>query len=206
MSNSISPERRSGEETRSQILSIALKFFIEKGYERTSTRDIAEALGMTKSSLYYHFRNKEDILISLIQLRHTQLEELQEWLENQPLVPDLLERTAHRWIECTTPERLQVMILSQANQPIMLRLHETGQDIRTGFQAIIDRFVDNNSSAEARLLVRMTLDTISSALSASRGTDIDFYEVLSVARQTASALAKLAVRAKSSDHRQNLTD
>ncbi|NQX67598.1 TetR/AcrR family transcriptional regulator [Paenibacillus alba] len=203
MSNSISSERRSGEETRSQILSIALKFFIEKGYESTSIRDIAEALGMTKSSLYYHFRSKEEILINLIQLRYAQLEELLEWLDNQPTAPDLLERTAHRWIDCTTIERLQVMILAHTNQPVILRLRETGQDIRSGFQEIINRFVDNNSSAEARLLVRMTLDTISAALSASRGMDIDFKEILIVARQTASVLSNLAVRAISADHRQS---
>ena len=51
--------------TRERILDVALDLFIEKGYDGTSLREIAERLGFTKAALYYHFASKEDILMAL---------------------------------------------------------------------------------------------------------------------------------------------
>jgi AcrR family transcriptional regulator len=44
---------------------VALDLFNEHGYDKTSLREIAEALGFTKAALYYHFERKEDILVAL---------------------------------------------------------------------------------------------------------------------------------------------
>jgi AcrR family transcriptional regulator len=51
--------------TRERILDIALELFNEQGYEKTSLREIAQRLGVTKAALYYHFERKEDILLEL---------------------------------------------------------------------------------------------------------------------------------------------
>jgi AcrR family transcriptional regulator len=58
--------------TRERILDIALDLFSERGYDKTSLRDIAERLGTTKAALYYHFARKEDILLEL----HLRLHEI----------------------------------------------------------------------------------------------------------------------------------
>jgi AcrR family transcriptional regulator len=51
--------------TRERILDIALELFNEQGYDKTSLRQIADRLGVTKAALYYHFERKEDILLEL---------------------------------------------------------------------------------------------------------------------------------------------
>ena len=51
--------------TRERILDVALELFNEQGYDKTSLRQIAERLGVTKAALYYHFERKEDILLEL---------------------------------------------------------------------------------------------------------------------------------------------
>ena len=58
--------------TRDRILDVALELFNEHGYDKTSLREIAEQLGVTKAALYYHFEKKEDILLEL----HLRLHEL----------------------------------------------------------------------------------------------------------------------------------
>lgn len=58
------PPRR---DTRREILEVASELFTERGYEATSLRVIAERLGITKAALYYHFRNKDDILRALFE-------------------------------------------------------------------------------------------------------------------------------------------
>jgi AcrR family transcriptional regulator len=51
---------------REQILDAAAQMFSERGYKATSTREIAEAVGVKQSSLYYHFGNKQEILATLL--------------------------------------------------------------------------------------------------------------------------------------------
>ncbi|MFF5422204.1 TetR/AcrR family transcriptional regulator [Streptomyces misionensis] len=48
--------------TRQRIQDVALELFAEQGYEKTSLREIAEHLDVTKAALYYHFKTKEDIM------------------------------------------------------------------------------------------------------------------------------------------------
>lgn len=50
---------------REQILEVAAQLFYEHGYRATTVDDIADALSVTKPFIYYHFRNKEDILKQL---------------------------------------------------------------------------------------------------------------------------------------------
>ncbi len=52
--------------TKTRILEVSLTLFSTKGYKSTTVRDIAKELGMTQSSLYNHFRNKDAILETLI--------------------------------------------------------------------------------------------------------------------------------------------
>jgi len=49
-----------------RILQAAIKAFDKYGLRKTTMRDIAESAGMSKSSLYYYFRDKKKILSSVI--------------------------------------------------------------------------------------------------------------------------------------------
>ena len=53
--------------SKQRILDESLKLFSIHGYEATSIGQIADAVGMRKSSLYSHFKSKQDILDTLIQ-------------------------------------------------------------------------------------------------------------------------------------------
>ncbi len=47
---------------RAELLRAAAKLFVEKGFDATTTRDIAEAVGMRSGSPFYHFRSKQELL------------------------------------------------------------------------------------------------------------------------------------------------
>jgi AcrR family transcriptional regulator len=55
--------------TREQILDASLRLFSEKGFARTSVRDIAQAAGITDAAIYYHFASKRDLFEALIEER-----------------------------------------------------------------------------------------------------------------------------------------
>jgi TetR/AcrR family transcriptional regulator, cholesterol catabolism regulator len=50
-----------------EILTAAARIFREKGYHGTSVRDIAEAVGLLKGSLYHYIRSKEQLLAKLFE-------------------------------------------------------------------------------------------------------------------------------------------
>ncbi|MFF7101585.1 TetR/AcrR family transcriptional regulator [Streptomyces nigra] len=76
-------QRRRGN-TRQRIQDVALELFAEQGYEKTSLREIAERLDVTKAALYYHFKTKEEIIVSLFEDLTKPIEELIEWGRQQP--------------------------------------------------------------------------------------------------------------------------
>jgi AcrR family transcriptional regulator len=51
---------------REEILDAAAELFTTQGYATTSTRAIADAVGIRQSSLYHHFATKDDILEDLL--------------------------------------------------------------------------------------------------------------------------------------------
>ncbi|TWF86078.1 TetR family transcriptional regulator [Streptomyces capillispiralis] len=76
-------QRRRGN-TRQRIQDVALELFAEQGYEKTSLREIAERLEVTKAALYYHFKTKEEILVGIFEDLSRPMEELIAWGSEQP--------------------------------------------------------------------------------------------------------------------------
>lgn len=57
-------ELGSAEDTRRAIFQHAMRLINERGYDAVSMSDIAQAAGLTKATLYYHFPSKADLLTS----------------------------------------------------------------------------------------------------------------------------------------------
>jgi AcrR family transcriptional regulator len=55
-----------GQDVAEQILDQAALLYYERGYDATSIRDLAEATGISSSTLYHHFRNKQEILYAVV--------------------------------------------------------------------------------------------------------------------------------------------
>ena len=61
---------RSSEATRTRILDAAYALFRRRGYTRVSMDEIAAATAVTKRTLYYHFRSKDDLLSAVLEAQH----------------------------------------------------------------------------------------------------------------------------------------
>ena len=59
------PKKNASEEEK--IANLAIGLFAEKGYAATSIRDIANSLKMSSSLLYYYFKNKEELLFTILE-------------------------------------------------------------------------------------------------------------------------------------------
>ncbi|MFD8431309.1 TetR/AcrR family transcriptional regulator [Streptomyces coelicoflavus] len=83
--------------TRDRIQQTALKLFAEQGYDRTSLREIADDLQMTKAALYYHFKAKEDILAAVAEEQLKPIEDAIAWAQAQPSSLDARREALRRY-------------------------------------------------------------------------------------------------------------
>ena len=58
---------RAQSDTKAEIQAVALELFARQGFDKTSLREIAERLNITKAALYYHFPSKDALLAELAQ-------------------------------------------------------------------------------------------------------------------------------------------
>ncbi|AJF65800.1 TetR/AcrR family transcriptional regulator [Streptomyces vietnamensis] len=105
--------------TRQRIQDVALELFAEQGYEKTSLREIAERLDVTKAALYYHFKTKEDIIIGIFQDLTRPLDDLIEWAGEQPRTLEVKQEILRRY---------QKALLAAA--PLFRFMHENQATVR----------------------------------------------------------------------------
>ena len=59
---------------RAKILLTATRLFIQHGYHGLAMRQIAEALGVSKPALYYHFKDKEELFLAILTMYLDEME------------------------------------------------------------------------------------------------------------------------------------
>ncbi len=60
------PRKEHGDDTRLTIIEVTTRLFAERGYAGTSLDQVAKAADTSKSSIFWHFDNKEDLLCSVV--------------------------------------------------------------------------------------------------------------------------------------------
>ncbi|MEU1528452.1 TetR/AcrR family transcriptional regulator [Streptomyces fagopyri] len=123
-------------DTRQRIQDVALELFSEHGYEKTSLREIAEHLDVTKAALYYHFKTKEDILKSLFQDLSKPMDELIEWGRHQPRTLATKQEILHRYSNALA-DAAPLFRFMQENQAAVRELR-TGEDFKDRMIRMID--------------------------------------------------------------------
>ena len=78
-------------DTKERILDEALRQFSQKGYDGTNIRELTASLGLVKSSMYKHYKSKEEIWNSLLDRMIAYYNECFGSAENLPPVPDTLD-------------------------------------------------------------------------------------------------------------------
>lgn len=124
--------------TRQRIQDVALELFAEQGYEKTSLREIAEHLDVTKAALYYHFKTKEEILVSVYDDLTQPILDLIEWGRQQPHTLETKQEIIRRYSEIlsgVTP----LFRFMQENQATVreLRIGETFKERMQGLREIV---------------------------------------------------------------------
>ncbi|WP_338089383.1 helix-turn-helix domain-containing protein [Nocardioides albus] len=142
---------------REQILEAAAKLFVSQGFAATSTREIADHVGIRQASLYYHFAGKDEILVELLRTTVRPTTDKVEKILNQ--VPPLSFETALYLL-------VLVDVRTLADVPhnvgmLYLLPDVTNEDVYVDFRKEHDTLV----AAYADLASRVATETVLSAVS-----------------------------------------
>ncbi|TKV67784.1 TetR/AcrR family transcriptional regulator [Marinobacter panjinensis] len=118
---------------RGRLLHEAARLFRDKGYERTTVRDLAAAVGIQSGSLFHHFRTKEEILkavmVETIRLNTALMQAAVDAATTHRDKLQALVRAELESINGQTGEAMAVLVfewrsLSEASQAYVLELRD----------------------------------------------------------------------------------
>lgn len=118
---------------RGRLLREAARLFRDKGYERTTVRDLAAAVGIQSGSLFHHFRTKEEILkavmVETIRLNTALMQSAVDAADSDREKLRALVRTELESINGQTGEAMAVLVyewrsLSEESQAEVLALRD----------------------------------------------------------------------------------
>lgn len=118
--------REEAEETKRTILRTAKELFMEYGYRAVSTRQLADACGLTQPALYHYFADKQDLYVAMV---HEEVAKLQAALERIAARHDSVEERLRRVV---------LYLLSTTQHDLALMLHDIRHELTVERQAILD--------------------------------------------------------------------
>ncbi|MFI1970052.1 TetR family transcriptional regulator [Streptomyces cinnamoneus] len=145
-----SPQARKSD-TRERIQKTALDLFVSRGYDKTSLREIAEELGVTKAALYYHFKTKEDILGALSDQLGRPVDDLIAWAREQPVTLETKRELLRRY-STALRDAAPIYHVFQENQATLreLSIGEALQERLVAVTALLQAGTDRSPDAQVR--------------------------------------------------------
>jgi AcrR family transcriptional regulator len=129
-------------DTRRRALDVALELFAEQGYEKTSLREIAERLDVTKAALYYHFASKEALLAGIVDSLVEPADELVAWSQTQPRTTEFRREYLRRLAELLQGQLSRWISFVQQNQPALRDQGEAGQKMQSRLLQLVAPIID----------------------------------------------------------------
>ena len=153
-------------DTRSEIQRVALTRFTQDGYDKTSLREIAEDLGVTKAALYYHFRTKENILESLVTDIGKSVGDLVAWAASAPSTRERRREVLRRLAALAQSGVGDLMRCVQQNEAALTSLPQATDVVHRYKEELGRACTPPDATLEDKLRARIAIMTI---LVASKG-------------------------------------
>lgn len=133
-------------ERRKEILDVAEELFVTKGYDKTSTNDILDRIGIARGTLYYHFKSKEDILNAIIERINSSLIARASTIASDTSLP-VIERFVMTIAGLKVDSDIGNEIIDQVHKPQNALMHQKMQkNLIEGIVPVIVRLVEEGKA------------------------------------------------------------
>jgi AcrR family transcriptional regulator len=156
---------------QTRVVTAALELFTTYGVGGTSLQMIANAVGITKASVYYQFKTKEQIVIAAAEVDLARLEQALDAAEAEPDRPQALEMLLSRLVDLAVENRSMISMLQ--SDPVMVRLVADYQPFRELMDRLHRLLVGDDPRADQRVPAAMLTAAIGSAAMHPLVVDVD---------------------------------
>lgn len=123
-------------ETRAKLLASALDVFSEKPFSGASLTEIAARAGLSKGALYWHFRNKNDLLLCLVEEICRKGEKTPEAFRSESLISGLRHYYMGRYLMLRGNSDVKKI------QKIMIRRDEWPEDVQNRAKLLLKEIME----------------------------------------------------------------
>jgi AcrR family transcriptional regulator len=128
---------------KQEILRSAAAVLAEKGYQGTTMEEIAAKLLMTKGSMYYYFKNKDDLLYQCHQMiMEISLERMEEVVNSNLSPVEKLRNAIKGHILLATSEKSMFMVMDKPNQNFTDEQLKEVLEVRKNYSHYFDRIIN----------------------------------------------------------------
>lgn len=165
MKNQIGKRELNRARRRAEIVSVATRSFLERGYAATSMSAIAEELGGSKATLWAHFGSKEELFAAVIdQQVDTFSRDIDEVLTSQTYSLPALRRAFQRFLDCLLRDnavRLFNLVLSEGGRFPEIREMFYSRGPAKVRKCMAEFFATRFTETDSERLTQLTVATLS---------------------------------------------
>ncbi|MEU8895003.1 TetR/AcrR family transcriptional regulator [Nocardia sp. NPDC048505] len=153
-----------GSGTKTAIRDAAVKLFGSKGFEQSSLREVADAVGITKASLYYHYPSKLDLLVAIISPIVEHMQAVADEIDTVPYGPDGVRDVLRNYIRGMLANRDAGALCVRDTVAILNAMAGRYPDMFEFGRRLGDWLAGPDPSPEARLRAAAALQVLEVAL------------------------------------------
>ncbi|MGQ4618467.1 TetR family transcriptional regulator [Nocardia sp. R7R-8] len=153
-----------GRSTKSAIRDAAMKLFGAKGFEQTSLREVADAVGITKASLYYHYASKLDLLLAIIDPIVDHMRSVVDDLDRLPHDTESIRQVLRTYLRGLIHHRDAGALIVRDTVAIINAMADRYPDLKNTNEALRQWLAGPDATAAAQLRACAALEVICVAL------------------------------------------
>ena len=132
------------------ILGAAAKLFAERGFRETSMAELSKLTGAAEGTIFYHFKNKEELFVAILQdLRKAIAEEFENYTKQRDFKNglEMAEGAISFYLQLSAHLEDRFLLLHRHD---LYEIAEVNPECRSHLEAIYDCFLDIFESAVVR--------------------------------------------------------
>lgn len=154
-------------DTKSAIRDVAIKLITSKGFDHTSLREVADAVGITKASLYYHYASKVDLLVAIVEPVIDEMRSVTSGLEVRPYNARSVRDVLCRYIGALVAHRDEGVLFVRDTVAIINAIGDRFPEILRINERLRTWLAGPDPTVEAQLRAAATIEVLGVALTAN---------------------------------------
>ena len=157
---------KSDPDTKKSIIEASMRLFARRGYHGTSVAQIAEATGLTKGALYWYFKGKEDLFLTVLDcIKDDWQKTIMSRVEASEGVTEKLEQlfdaTSEMVAASENPYSMHLFLVAAGAQPEMREFEDA---IKTAYAGYVKTVADTIRQGQEDGEVKRDVDAESAAV------------------------------------------